>query len=80
LQFDELCADVLSRKLASGEVEGCANVTMRRERGLIAVSALLGGRGGMLLCLLWLWLLSGWGKVGWRLVMLVRLVRERVHG
>jgi len=47
LQLDELCAHVLSRKLASGEVERCANETMRsRDRwiaGLIAVSAVLGG-------------------------------------
>jgi len=82
LQLDELCADVLSRKLASGEVERCANETMSsRERwiaGLIAVSGLLRGRRGVLLW--WLWLLCGWGKVTWRWVMLVRLVREGVHG
>lgn len=82
LQLDELCAHMLSRKLASGEVERCANETMRsRERwiaGLIAVSALLRGRRGVLLWLLWL--LCRWGKVTWRWVMLVRLVREGVHG
>jgi hypothetical protein len=82
LQLDELCAHVLSRKLASGEVERCANGTMRsRERwitGLIAFSVVLGGRSGVWL---WsLWSLGGWGKVV--LIMLVRLrwVREGVHG
>jgi hypothetical protein len=43
LQFYELCAHMLSSKLAGGKVEGCANGSMRRLGWWIAFPALLGG-------------------------------------
>ena len=68
LQLDKFCAHMLSSKLASGKVEGCAYGTKRRLGwipGLIAVSGLL--RGGRLLLVK---------------RILIRRVRlgERIHG
>lgn len=69
LQLYKLCADMLSSKLASGKVEGCAYGTKRRLGwipGLIAVSGLLRGRRLLLLVKR----------------ILIRRVRlgERIHG